>query len=104
MTRRSRKSVDRVFDIAGVLRRRVTVVQGDSHVMMQPWEASTRALLVKALEGNMRAARGFLERCRDAGLFEIPEESDDHQYRYVIPKEWDHDEWMAMFDQRGPPP
>lgn len=105
MTRkRSRKDAPRVFDVRKVLRGKVTVDQGGKRVSMQPWEASTRALLAEALKGNMRKARAFLERCRDAGLFEIPEEADDHQYVVVIPKDWDDDEWKAMYDLHGPPP
>jgi hypothetical protein len=63
-----------------------------------------RALVAKALSGDMRRARRFLKLCQEAGSFEVPEEVDDHQYVLRIPKDWDHDEWLAMYDQLGPPP
>lgn len=102
--KKRRQVAPRVVDVAKILHSRITVVQGDEQVKMQPWEASTRALLVAALGGNMRAARRFLQRCHEAGLFAIPEVTDDHRYVLVIPKDWDRDEWMAKYHAIGPPP
>lgn len=52
----------------------------------------------------MAAAGAFLRELIRYGLIQIPEQKDDHQYVIRIPKDWDWEEWMWMFDQHGPPP
>lgn len=99
-----RKPPPRVIDVGKILHSKITVEHSGIQTKMHPWEASVRALAAKALGGNMRAARRFLERCLEAGLFEIPETVDDHQYRVTVPKDWDYSEFIAMYDRLGPPP
>lgn len=69
-----------------------------------PFEAGLLSMVAKAAKGHMRSAKKFLDHCQSAGLFERPEETDDHQYVLRIPKDWDDDEWMSNFNQFGPPP
>ncbi len=92
------------LDIISILHRKITVVQGDTTKRMLSHDAAFRVLASKAIRGDMRAAARFLNECRAAGLFLIPEPVDDHVYSYVIPKEWDDEEWYAMYRQFGPPP
>jgi hypothetical protein len=69
-----------------------------------PFEAGLLSLVARASKGDMSAAQQFLRHCDEAGLFERPEPIDDHDYRLVIPKDWDWDEWLAMYEQFGMPP
>lgn len=95
---------DTPLDITRILHRKITVVQGETTKRMSSHEAAFRVLASKAIQGDMRAAARFLNECRAAGLFTIPDTVDDHSYFYVVPKEWDYREWHARYLECGPPP
>lgn len=55
-------------------------------------------------KGHMPSARIFLRSCELCGLIAAPTFKDDFPGRVRIPKDWDRDEWMEMFDRYGLPP
>ena len=85
------------LDVTAILLSRISVARGPTVTRMHPVEAFLRALVGKAIKGDMRAARRLLRECLEAGLLAVPEEADDHQYLLGIPKDWDHDEWMSKY-------
>jgi hypothetical protein len=101
--RRSREAASPI-DVTSILGRKVTMGQGANQTRMHPYEAFLRAQVAKAIRGNMRAAKKFILLCQDAGLFKVPEESECQGLVLRVPKDWDWDEWLEMYDRLGPPP
>jgi hypothetical protein len=91
-------------NVARLLREPITVTLNGEKKAIDPFEAQLQSLAKLAAAGNMASAKEFLLHCQHAGLFEVHEEEDDHQYQLVIPKDWDTKEWHAMYDRHGPPP
>ena len=63
-----------------------------------------RRLADEGAAGNMRSAGRFRRALVSHGLIRIPEVEDDHQYVLHVSKDWDSEEWHAMYKRHGPPP
>ncbi len=93
-----------MFDLAEVLARPVRVtINGDTKTM-HPFEAEVERCAMDALNGNLAASRRFLKMCLREGLIVKPEQPDDTSENLVIPKDWDRDDFLAMFYKYGRPP
>lgn len=92
------------IDIAKSLTEPIQFSMNGREECRSPFEAGLLSLVAKAAKGSMRAAGKFLSYCGSAGLLEKPEETDDHQYRLEIPKDWKSDEWMENYNRFGAPP
>ena len=97
-----KKQTLRSIDIRGILERPVGQVSGGSSICA--YEAAMRRAADKGAAGHMGEARRFIRALMSYGLLEPPTSSDEHQYALRIPKDWDDEEWMAMFGRYGPPP
>lgn len=71
---------------------------------VSPFEAGLLSIVAKAAAGDMRAAQSFMEHSEKAGIFVRLEASEECGLVLKVPKEWEWDEFKAMFDQYGPPP
>lgn len=92
------------IDIAKRLTEPITFRVNGQDECKSPFEAGLLSTVGKGIKGDMTAARRFLGMCNSARMFERPKEIDDHQYVLRVPKDWDHEEWMAMYEKFGPPP
>ena len=102
MAKRSKRAA--ILDLGEVLNRPVRVRRGDDIITMTPFEAEVRQCVHDALKGNIRACGKFIRLCIKVGLLARAEDDDGHQYRLEVPKDWDWDEFVAVFRARGFPP
>jgi len=93
-----------MFDLAEVLARPVRVTINGEVKTLHPFEAEVERCAMDALSGNLAAAGRFLKLCLREGLIVKPEEPDDVSKNLIIPKDWDRDEFLAMFYKHGRPP
>jgi hypothetical protein len=93
-----------MFDLAEVLARPVRVTFNGDTKTMHPFEAEVERCAMDALNGNLAASRRFLKMCLREGLIVKPEQPDDASENLVIPKDWDRNEFLAMFYKHGRPP
>jgi hypothetical protein len=101
--RKNRKSWP--LDISGRFNRPLDYKANGVEQRGSPVEIGLLSQVAKAIgKGHMPSARAFLRSCELCGLIEIPTFDDGHQYVLRIPKGWDDDEWMEMYDRFGPPP
>lgn len=94
----------RHVDVAEQLNQPIEFLVNGVRHRAHPLEAGLLSVVAKAAAGNMAAARTFLTFCESAGLFEKAKVPDDHQYVLRIPRDWDSEEWSAMYHTHGPPP
>lgn len=100
---RRRKSSPHV-DVAQILLSPVTVRINDEVKKLDPFAAQLETCVSKALRGDIRACAKFIRLCLKEGLIQKPAAFDDFRSREVIPKDWDRDEWKAMYWKYGSPP
>jgi hypothetical protein len=92
------------LDVIGILETPMKVRKKDKKQRMEPFEISTRRLVKKALENkNVDAALEFVKLCETYGVLKPPP-APLAKGNLVVPKDWDWDEWLAMFHLHGPPP
>ena len=103
MSRRKQKAP--LQDLGALLERAVKVTVEGVTRRMHPNQATLEKCAEKALKGDIRACGKFIRLCLRHGLLVKPElVDDDHQQRLQIPKDWDEEEFMAMFYRFGFPP
>lgn len=90
-------------DIAAMLREPIACSVNGEKVVKSAFEAGLHSTVAKALKRDMRAAARFLKECESAKLI-CHYETPDLQNIFHVPKDWDWDEWVAMFEEQGPPP
>ncbi len=101
MNRRIRQPLE--LDVRAILESPVGRI-AENGPRIGAYEASVRRAAEDASKGNMQSAKRFLGELTKYGLLTITEPADDHQYRILIPREWDGPAWHAMYNEYGPPP
>ena len=82
-SKRQRKQ--RAPDVAGMIEKSVQVKRGGKTITMHPFEAEVTSLGNRALKGEARATKLFLQHCEVAGLLDPPSSEQTHGV-FVIPK------------------
>jgi len=102
---RRRKVEGGRVDVAAVLEAPLTVTKGGSARNMDPFEVMMRRLSLRAIkERELSSAREFLKFCVKYKLLQPSLAPPGASPVQVIPKDWDRDEWLEMFERHGPPP
>jgi len=91
------------IDAGTILSAPVIVTKNGLKISMDPRQLAIDSQFKRAFKADLRAASACLDKCIAAGLL-IEWKEDDHQYRRIVPREWDWDEWHAKYDALGPPP
>lgn len=92
-------------DVAAILETPISVKQGDSVSAMHPFEVLVRQLLRQAIQGkNLPATLEFLRLCKKYKLLGPPDAPPAISPVQYLPKDWDRDEWLVMFERYGRPP
>ncbi len=89
-------------DVVGILSEPVTVRTGTKTLTMTPFEASIRKLASKA-STDLSAALSFLRLCENYHVI-YPTSMKQTSGLVLIPRSWDHDEFLAMLEEHGAPP
>ncbi len=100
---RTKKRKSGATDVAAILSEPLPARIGGVVRQMTAFEIGLRQLVRSALKGDLKAALEFIKQCEEYDVIGptcVPESGGV----LVVPKTWDWDEWMAMFDQHGPPP
>ena len=91
-------------DVFKVLDEPVTVRQEGVTREIHPFEAGVRRLVSLALKDeNLDAALEFIKICEKYEIM-MPESLPRAGGVMRVPKNWDWNEWMEMFNTHGPPP
>ena len=90
-------------DLAGMMEKPLQVKRGGKTVAMHPFEAEITSLGNRALKGEPRAAKLFLQHCDAAGLFNPPPGEQTHGV-FVIPKELNYTIASFLLKTQGLPP
>jgi hypothetical protein len=90
-------------DIVRMIEKLVRVKRGGKTITMHPFEAEITSLGNRALKGEPRAAKLFLEYCDAAGLLNPPPAEQTHGV-FVIPKELDGGIVSFLLKTQGLPP
>lgn len=100
--RRTRKPQG--VDVCAFFDEKVSVNVEGQERQIHSFEVAITNLAKKAIAGNMRAAKRFLQLCANAGLLIPP--AGQHAWPSVlrIPVDHDDDEWIANLEKFGPPP
>ena len=101
---KGRRKRNEQIDLSALLGEPIKVTLDGESKQIDPFEAELRSLVKRGKSGNMAAAKEFLRHCERSGLFEIPEDEDDHQWVLYIPKDWDSNKWHEIYDRLGAPP
>jgi Family of unknown function (DUF5681) len=92
-------------DIAAILDEPLTVRKAGATESMSPFEVSVRQLVKRALGKNdLKAILEFVRLCERYKLIAPLPPSEGGGPVLVVPKTWDWNEWLQMFEQHGPPP
>jgi hypothetical protein len=93
------------LDVAGLLDGPIPVSQAGAAREMSGFEVGVRKLVSRALkDGDLQAALEFLRLCEKYRVIVPAPVPPARGNVLVIPKTWDHGEWMAMLEKYGPPP
>jgi uncharacterized protein DUF5681 len=90
-------------DIARMIEKSVQVKRSGKTITMHPFEAEITSLGNRALKGEPRAAKLFLQYCDAAGLLNPPPTEQTHGV-FVIPKELDSRIVSFLIKTQGLPP
>ena len=92
-------------NVAEILGEPLTVTTAGTTQRMLPFEVGVRQLVKRALNKNgLKAILAVVRLCETYGIIAplpLPERGGGV---LVVPKVWDWDEWMRMFEEHGPPP
>lgn len=92
-------------DIAAILDEPLTVRKAGATESMSPFEVGVRHLVKRALsENDLKAILEFVRLCESYGLIAPVPPPERSGGVLVVPKTWDWDEWLQMFNELGPPP
>jgi hypothetical protein len=86
-----------------ILERPIRSADGSTRGMCA-FELGIRSNAIKAIQGDMKAAKYFLQQCRQQGLLERVNPDDNWGGVLRIPKDWNTEEWKEMCNKHGPPP
>jgi hypothetical protein len=100
-----RKTKSGQTDVAGILGEPLTVTTAGTSQKMAPFEVSVRQLVNRALsKHDLKAVLEFVGLCETYGIVAPMPPPEGPGPILVVPKTWDWDEWMRMFEKHGPPP
>lgn len=98
------KATPDAASVAAILDGTVPVKTGGSEARMPAFEASVRKLVSKAVnDGDVQAALEFLRLCDKYAVI-TPAPEPVTSGTLIVPRSWDWDAWMVMFNTYGPPP
>jgi hypothetical protein len=100
-TKRQRK--EKAPDVAGLIEKSVQVKRGGKTITMHPFEAEVTSLANRALKGEPRAAKLFLQHCEGAGLLNPPIAEQTHGV-FVIPRGVNPGIVRVLLETYGLPP
>ena len=87
--------------------RRTTYGQKSWHATesMSPFEVGVRQLVKRALSKNdLKAVMALIRLCESYGIIAPIPPPEQSGGVLIVPKTWDRNEWLQMFEQHGPPP
>jgi hypothetical protein len=91
--------------IAAILDEPLTVRKAGATESMSPFEVGVRQLVKRALSKNdLKAVMALIRLCESYQLIAPLPPPEQSGVVLVVPKTWDWDEWVEMFEQHGPPP
>jgi len=92
-------------DVVAILGEPLTVKTAGTTQRMSPFEVGVRQLAKRALSKNdLKAILEFVRLCERYGIM-VPLPPPERCGRVlVVPKTWDWDEWLEVFNEHGPPP
>jgi Family of unknown function (DUF5681) len=91
-------------DVAGILAEPLLVTTGGTTRRMSAFEVGARQLVKRALSKNdLKAVLAFIGLCESYGII-APMPPAEQGVVLVVPKTWDWNEWLQMFEEHGPPP
>ena len=89
-------------NISDILEEPVRIREGDRTRMVQVFEAGVLSMAKEAIaKKKLSATTNFIELCIKYGVLL---ESGPSVINPIVPKDWDLDEWLEMFEKHGPPP
>jgi len=93
------------IDIAVILSEPLTVRTAGTTQRMSPFEVGVRQLVKQGLSKNgLKAILEFFKVCETYGIIPPVPPAERGGGALVVPKTWDWDEWLRMFNEHGPPP
>jgi hypothetical protein len=93
------------MDIAAILDEPLKVRKAGATESMSPFEVGVRQLVKRALGKNdLKAILEFVRLCESYGIIAPIPPPEQSGGVLVVPKTWDRNEWLQMFEQHGPPP
>jgi hypothetical protein len=90
-----------VIDVLALLNKPLSARRGERVIKIHPCEAMLIGMSKKALQGQVRAIKAFLQECDKAGLLK-PLSS--HDPVITVPKGVDSTVFCALLTRYGPPP
>ena len=104
-TGRSKGVTSGQTDIAEILGEPLTVTTAGTTRRMSAFEIGVRQLVKRALNKNgLKAILEFVSLCETYGIIPPVPPAEKGGGALVVPKTWDWDEWLRMFNEHGPPP
>lgn len=102
---RPKKVKQSTSDIVAILSEPVAVNNAGVAQLMSPFEACVRKLVSRALhDKNVNAALELVRMCETFDVVLPPPTPQDIGQVWIIPRNFDTDEWKQMYDKLGPPP
>jgi hypothetical protein len=93
------------MDIAAILDEPLKVRKAGATESMSPFEVGVRQLVKRALGKNdLKATLDSVRLCESYGIIAPIPPPEQSGGVLVVPKTWDRNEWLQMFEQHGPPP
>jgi len=90
-------------EVIGLLTEHVPVKSAGCTTTMDPFEAGLRKLAQNAMH-KLKDAINFVEFCEKYRALSVEKNAKQTSGVLIIPRAWDHDEWMAMLHKYGAPP
>ena len=93
-------------NVAEILGEPLTVRTAGTTQRMLPFEVGVRQIVTRALnkKNGLKAILEFVRLCETYGIIPPVPPAEKGGGVLVVPKTWDWDEWLRMFNEHGPPP
>ena len=92
-------------DVAAILGEPLMVTTAGTTRRMSAFEVGVRQLVKRALNKNdLKAVLAFVGLCESYGIVAPLPPPEAGSPVLVVPKTWDWNEWLRMFQEHGPPP
>jgi len=93
-------------NVAEILGEPLTVRTAGTTQRMLPFEVGVRQIVTRALnkKNGLKAILEFVRLCETYGIIPPVPPAQKGGGVLVVPKTWDWDEWLRMFNEHGPPP